>query len=351
MKLDYYILIFVVIALALGLGLGLGLGSSSSEGGTLPSYKPFWVAGGLDASGGNSNLMYSTDGICWTESSASGASFSNTCRGVAYGKQSDGSPLWVATGNDDGGNGSLMYSTDGICWTKSSASGDTFSSEGLAVAYGKQSNGTSPLWVAAGDDGGNGSLMYSTDGICWTKSSASGDTFSSEGLAVAYGKQSNGSPLWVAAGDNDTRGGGNPNGNLMYSTDGICWTDSSASGDTFSANGRRVAYGKQSDGSPLWVAAGNDGGGNGSLMYSTDGICWTKSSASGDTFSTSGNEVAYGKQSDGSPLWVAAGNDGGNGSLMYSTDGKTWVESSLSGASFSNSGDGVASNFLNPALA
>ena len=88
-------------------------------------------------------------------------------------------------------------------------------------------------------------------------------------------------------------------------------------------------------------------------MYSTDGMCWTDSSG-GASFSSYGEGVAYGKDSGGNPFWVAAGGDGGGGygNLMYSTDGKTWTDSS-GGASFSflgKGGHGVASTTPNPAL-
>ena len=346
----YYILIFVVIALGLGLGLGLGLEKKKDEGGDSGGVSETvrWVAAG-SGGGGYGNLMYSTDGKTWTDSSG-GASFSSTAgSGVAYGKGSGGNPLWVAVGGDTGGGyGNLMYSTDGKTWTDSSG-GASFSFAGRGVvAYGT-TNGTSPMWVAAGSNGGGGygNLMYSTDGKTWTESSG-GASFSVSGSGVAYGKDSGGNPLWVAAGKD---GGGY--GSLMYSTDGMCWTDSSG-GASFSFSGFGVAYGKDSGGNPFWVAAGKDNvGGYGSLMYSTDGMCWTDSSG-GASFTITGNGVAYGKDSGGNPLWVAVGGDtgGGYGNLMYSNDGKTWTESS-GGASFSFSGKGghgVASTTPNPAL-
>jgi len=137
---------------------------------------------------------------------------------------------------------------------------------------------------------------------------------------------------WVAAGSD---GGGY--GSLMYSNDGKTWTESSG-GASFSGVGFGVAYGKGSGGNPLWVAVG----GYGNLMYSTDGKTWAESSV-GASFSVSGNGAAYGKDSGGNTLWVAAGRDtaGGYGSLMYSNDGKTWTKSS-GGASFSSYGKGVA---------
>ena len=132
--------------------------------------------------------MYSSDGKIWTKTS-SGDSFKSSDfagGGVAYGTSNGVSPLWVAVGDDGlaGGYGSIMYSSDGKEWTKTS-SGDSFTGYGSGVAYGT-SNGVSPLWVAVGDDGTSyGSIMYSSDGKTWSKTS-SGDSFSAIGYGVAF---------------------------------------------------------------------------------------------------------------------------------------------------------------------
>ena len=44
---------------------------------------------------------------------------------------------------------------------------------------------------------------------------------------------------------------------------------------------------------PMWVAVGDDTGGNGSIMYSYDGISWSDS-VRGDAFATDGNGITYG---------------------------------------------------------
>ena len=45
------------------------------------------------------------------------------------------------------------------------------------------------------------------------------------------------------------------NGNIMYSYDGISWSDS-VGGTSFSNQGYAVAYGTSGDGTPMWVAVG-----------------------------------------------------------------------------------------------
>ena len=88
-ELIFYSLIFLgILALALGLGLGLGLRNSGSENPTPDPDPPVkekrWVAVGYDTGDDYGNIMYSTDGMSWTKTSL-GDSFSIRGYGVAYG--------------------------------------------------------------------------------------------------------------------------------------------------------------------------------------------------------------------------------------------------------------------------
>ena len=100
------------------------------------------------------------------------------------------------------------------------------------------------------------------------------------------------------------------------------WT--AASGTTFTTSGNGVAYGNDK-----WVAVGS---GTNKILYSDDGTTWT--AASGATFSNSGLGVAYGNDK-----WVAVGS-GSGAKILYSDDGITW--SAASGATFTTSGNDVA---------
>ena len=309
------ILIFLLIAGAIA-GIIIAIINSDS----MPDIEAKWAAVGGQHGNGYGNIMYSENGKTWKKTS-SGDFFSTDGLGVAYGTSNGVSPLWVAVGNDsgDGGYGSIMYSTDGENWTEPSSS-DSFSVWGRGVAYGT-SNGVSPLWVAAGQDGpgsGYANIIYSENGKTWKKTS-SGDSFSSYGEGVAYGTSNGTSPLWVAVGKDDGYG------NIMYSSDGKEWKKTS-SGDSFSSYGEGVAYGTSDGASPLWVAVGNGYVGNteyANIMYSENGKIWTKTS-SGDSFSFLGYGVAYGTSNGTSPLWVAVGRDrdGGYANIMYSENGE-----------------------------
>ena len=300
-----------------------------------------WVAVGHDGSnGGYGNIMHSADGKVWEVSSDKGASFSggdSGGSGVAY-----GNGRWVAVGYDlpNRGYGSIMHSADGKVWTESSSDGASFSgaaSEGSGVAYGKDK------WVAVGTNSAPtlfGNILWSNDGMCWVISgmgSDQGDEFGINGNGVAYSSKQD---LWVAVGND---GGTDYYGNIMWSTNGMCWVDSS-DGDSFSGSGSMgigIAYSSKQD---LWVAVGTDGGGGyGNIMWSDNGTCWVKTNEGASFLMTGeGQRVAYSSVQD---LWVAVGRDGGTGgyrNIMYSKDGKVWEVSSDKGASFSSYGYGVA---------
>jgi hypothetical protein len=258
----------------------------------------------------------------------------------------------VAVGLDSGGGNTILYSSDGISWNPS-IGGVCFGYAGVGVAYGT-SNGTSPLWVAVGQessgDGGGNTILYSSDGISWNPS-IGGVCFGYAGVGVAYGtSKGTSSPLWVAVGQ-DSGAGGAGGDTILYSSDGISWNPS-IGGVCFGFAGRGVAYGTSNGISPLWVAVGQDGGGGGgnTILYSSDGISWNPS-IGGVCFGFIGYGVAYGtSKGTSSPLWVAVGQDsgaggGGGDTILYSSDGISW-NPSIGGVCFGFAGSGVAFDHL-----
>ena len=123
---------------------------------------------------------------------------------------------------------------------------------------GGTSDGTSHLWLAVGHDGYITrwcNIMYSADGKEWQET-ITGASIAFNGNGVAYGTSDGTSPLWVAVGDDYD---GNPGrGNILYSADGEEWQETTT-GARFSIQGNEVAYGTSDGTSPLWVAGGNDG--------------------------------------------------------------------------------------------
>jgi hypothetical protein len=329
---NFLIAFFIILfSIAISIGIYYATRVDNEE-----EFKSFWVAAGDNKNGSNSGrLMWSDDGKLWNESSSSGASFSESGKGVAYGTGIDKNNIWVAAGNNEGGTstGNLLWSDDGKLWNKSSSSGASFSVSSSDVAYGLTSDGKTGIWVATGDDlpGGteNGNIMWSNDGKIWNKST--GTSFSDSGNKPAYGLSSDGKTgIWVAAGSDIL---GDNYAALKWSLDGKEWNDSSDTGASFvdgTANG--VAYGLSNDNkTSLWVAAGENtlGVNNGNLKWSLDGKEWNDSSATGASFTGLAFDVAYGLTDDKSTgIWVAAGvEDSAAGKFLWSLDGKEWNES------------------------
>jgi hypothetical protein len=306
--------------------------------GTSNGASPLWVAVGYDTND-RKNILYSENGKVWQEST--GSSFRTYGEGIAYGLSSDGGQLWVAVGDDIPGGtsfGNIMYSENGKEWTVTS-SGASFSKTGNGVAYGT-SNGTSSLWVAVGDNGGGyGNIMYSENGSIWRESNNQGASFVGPAYDVSY-KSYNGKPIWVATGDNNTK-----LSNVLYSTDGKTWQESLGN-EGFSYGG----WGVGSD-EPLvkakirpepptppapvinWLAVGD--GENKQIYYSSDGQNWgliENENPFGQT-NSKGNNGAYGKFIPTIDIWSAVGS--GEKTNIYSNDGHTWTEGT--GVSFGSS--------------
>ena len=292
-----------------------------------------WILGGRadDATVNTTkNLWYSFDGISWSESRGDNP-LQIRADGVAFGVSSDGTSMWVATGvqnstvNTDNPN-NIAYSYNGISWSNSSSSGTCFLQGGRGVAFGTSSNGTSPMWVAVGNNGtgntepGNDHIMYSYDGISWSSSSSEGSSFRDLGNSVAFGVSTDlGTPMWIAGGK--TSG----TGQILYSYDGISWSEASINDTIEEVNG--INFGTSIDGiNPMWTAATNSlPVPLESILWSLNGIDWNP--ITGNSFTAaSTHAIAYGTSSDGvSPMWVAGGDDTGTlEGIMYSYDGISW---------------------------
>ena len=83
------------------------------------------------------------------------------------GRNSDVGGYWR---QDGGGNGNIMYSYDGISWSDS-VGGTSFSNCGVGVLLtGPAGTELRCGWLLELTDGNNGNIMYSYDGISWSDS-------------------------------------------------------------------------------------------------------------------------------------------------------------------------------------
>jgi hypothetical protein len=178
------------------------------------------------------------------------------------------------------------------------------------------------VWVATGPV----AAAYSYDGITWT-GVAVPCSYNVTGLAW------NGS-FWLA-------GGGVYNSNytspIVSSSDGITWNRVPGVITLVDGINTVGGYGIAWNGS-LWVAVGQAGNVNNTIITSTDGITWTGRGTT--VFSTYGYGVAW----NGS-VWVAVGT--GGFTVATSSDGITWTGLAPS-LLFSTQGMGIASRRVLP---
>ena len=221
----------------------------------------------INTIGSSGVLIYSSDGINWSQASTGNAV---NWRGMTY-----GGGKFVAVSNNTSVR--AMYSTDGINWTLGEANNDTF---WASVVYG---NGK---YVAVGSAGSLGNVMYSTDGINWTQVDVGPVSLAS----VTYG---NGKFVAVS-GDNEKR--------VRYSTDGVVWEEAVGIPESWDT----ITYG-----SGLFVAVALTG--TLKTMYSSDGISWV----AGDVVdNTNWRDITY-----GGGRFVAVGYNGDNRAMWSYTGG------------------------------
>jgi hypothetical protein len=189
-----------------------------------------------------------------------------------------GNGKFVAVGID----GQIAYSTDGSTWTAATNNGFRLI-EG--VTYG---GGRFVAWGSRGSIISNGvitpwrDVVYSSDGVYWTRANFA--NFTEEFSSIAYGS---GKFVAVSAGQ------------MAYSSNGSTWTlitDSALEGISFSS----IAYG-----AGMFIAVGSSG----RTAYSSDGITWTV------LIGAALSEITYG----GGKFIALSG-----GVIASSSDGITW---------------------------
>ena len=254
-----------------------------------------WLGGFL----GNPNTLgYSYDGLNWNISSNGSLALLDGCFGFATNGQ-----ISLAGGR---GIHRIIYSSNGRDWLPIASADSLFDTGCLTIGY----NGS--VWVA-GSDSNTNRLIYSSDPSgTWLQSASGNALFPYTCWSVGFNGR-----IWVAVGDT-----------IAFSYDGINWTQAA----TIPPVGvwRAVAY----NGS-LWIAGGT---GATPIAYSYDGSNWYATMVTHSiTFCTS---VTW----TGS-MWIACG--GTTASAVYSYNGMTWFPSPDS-KSLINTGYAVAAKRLNP---
>jgi hypothetical protein len=261
--------------------------------------------------------LISSDGITWTVSTSANTVFTTHLmgiRGASLLGASDGGgappfngPYEPATSNPTspvtdaftiavgGSNNTISYSLDGLTYYPS---GNPFSDNG-GYAYETAWNGT--IWLAGGGYLSQNNIVYSTDGLTWTQSVSSKTVFGSANGYVG-GLCWNGS-LWVAGGQNAGVAV------IATSSNGSNWVKQ----DNHPGNIQNVNKIAWNGTCFIATCRGSSG-----LLRSTDGSNWF--AVGSGVFNQS---IAYGIESDG-VMFVATGR-GSNNTIAYSTDGNTWT--------------------------
>jgi len=266
-----------------------------------------WGAGKFVAVGSktstsiNNVIAYSADGINWTEATDS----------PYYGRAEYvldvvwGGDKFVAAGSYYGNNNSgMVYSADGVTWTAVPNTFNALGSSGVIEDIGWCND----RFIAA-----TTFMAYSANGIDWSRAPNNPFGRVTESFITTTGSiydyaWGNGKFVAVGFSKRSFSGGSFPNeGKIAFSSDAVNWGVADGTFDTDLL--RAVAWGNG-----RFVA----GGGNGRIVYSTDGENWTAAANStfGDTSSIC--DIVW-----GNGKFVAGGGTGGK--MAYSTDGVTWT--------------------------
>ena len=216
-------------------------------------------------------IMVSGNGIDWEYPTTT----LEKGNGVAY-----NGGLYVAVGEGISTNGTLVTSSDAVTWTPRTSPIKSL----RCVA----SNGTK--WVA----GGNGGIIYSSNGTTWTKSVTCP-------LTVVNGVAWNGY-YWVATGIG-------PTCIIALSKDGMRWYQADPVCSSYLQEGNSVAWN-----GTIWLAVGRDP--TNCILYSDDGYIWKFTTQKN---LTNGIYVAWTGTN-----WLVSGS--GSSSFITSTDAVNWTE-------------------------
>ena len=233
-------------------------------------------------------IMYSDDGVTWTNSGVTGISGSNYWEGIAY-----GNGKYVAVAGS--GTSRLMHSSDGKSWSTSGVTGVDDNNNWQAVTYADNK------FVAVANNGTAPRTMYSSNGINWNAVQAADESLNWN--SVTYGKDK-----FVAVANNGS------GVRAMYSNDGTTWSNVGISGVSV-CTWNSVTY---ADNKFVAVASGGTSTDN-RIMHSNDGVAWTSIDPPDYDYDMSWQSVAY-----GNGVFVAVAYEPYENQVMYSLDGENW---------------------------
>jgi hypothetical protein len=225
----------------------------------------------------------------------------------------------------------VWSSTDGVNWTLENG-GAAFGPRG-AGGYLVFDNGTGlKMWIIGGEHDGEWQkdVWYSSNGVDWNMATGN----AAFGIKECQASYVYNNKMWVAGGYN----GSNMN-DVWWSSNGADWYQATANAPWSPRSYPEFAVYDNGTGSKMWIIGGGDwGGGTGysDVWSSTDGVNWTQATASFRPRFQGRAEVFDGK------LWVIGGTENSVklNDAWYTTDGAIWTEATGS-AAFSARCDGA----------
>jgi len=261
-----------------------------------------WITGGSNGSIGPtspcSDVWSSTDGITWTNVTSGAFDRRSQHTSLVF-----NSKIWIIGGaNNISSLSDVWSSTDGITWTQATASAGFGQRSGHAsVVYDNK------IWVIGGYSGGKkNDVWYSTDGATWAQATGNAAFSARQYLTCSVFDNK----MWVIGGYQDGAGSSGYLNDVWYSTDGITWTQTTASAG-FS---KRYNHASVEFDNSIWVIGGcgpigTGYGDNNDVWFSKDGITWYCANSS--SFPTRRNFPLV--VSSDNKLWVIGGWNGNVG--------------------------------------
>jgi hypothetical protein len=269
------------------------------------------------ACGEGGKMAWSVDGVTWTPV-ANSAFGSNLIYRVCLGKTPEGKPLFVAGGEA----GKMAVSEDGETWKAVNSklpNGKYDNVDGIAFG---EVNGTE-MFIAGSSyssliGGGNGGMTSSTDGVTWSSINGGGNFISS----LCYAKPAGTGTFLTSGAENSDWSPAI----WRFATGSFGWSRT-YSGPKYVSGVKSIGWG-EINGEGLFVAGGFESNKNPLVLYSKDGIKWTRATSmaySGDTGITF---VAYGMVAGGGRF---VNIDSVSGRMAYSLDAANWRQVAATG--------------------
>ena len=286
-----------------------------------------WLIGGDDGERKN-DVWSSNDGISWTQQTASAAFSNRTAHQVVNFNNSNGNKLWLIGGDDGSFKNDVWSSGDGINWTQQTASA-AFSARYAHQVVSFNDGSGDKLWLIGGSEGTNTDDVWSSsDGIVWAKQTANA-AFSARRFhqAVTFNNGS-GEKLWLIGGDDGTK-----TNDVWSSSDGIDWTQQTASAAFSERKNHQVISFNDGSGEKLWLIGGNDGKKTNDVWSSSDGINWQQQITNAAFSARENHQVISFNDGSGNKLWLVGGDDGKNTNDVWSSsDGINWTQQTANAA-------------------